>query len=497
MAKEAGMCVFPPRDHVEPSTADPLPRVRRAAIGASSPERRGTALVLSLITVMIIASLGAGLVQLHTAIDRRHEFAIDRKRALYLAEAGLGEAALAVSQGRSGAIASEAVPATYGGGVYWVESDDLPDDRVVLRCTARISTAEFVVRTMIVPNVNPVTRLGLFGTDGVHIGWGSVIDGYHSGRGNFASQVDATLPVTSTGALGLVGSDADIVLSEVRALAGADAVSVETAADASGGWGGMVTAGGGATGGSGGGTGGTGGGTGGTASPDPSTPTHIYGQLRPGTSSAVRSDGNSVIVGTVDPFDAPPVLPEITIPTPSEVLNLDLVISSDQTNIGSNVQTWVQGDITVTTGSTLTIVGPAVLRCGALRVQSRARLVLDDGAGPVHVYATEGLNLVRDSELLTPADEEDSRGTYLFVPGSAAERDRVNLRCSGSFHGAIYAPDDVILIPETLRWLGSAVGRVVATAPGSHLTVDRRLLIRGARVPAVPRQLTGQVVPQG
>ena len=472
---------------------------------------------------MIIASLGAGLVQLHTAIDKRHEFAIDRRRALYLAEAGLAEASFAVSQGRSGVIASALVPAGFGRGVYWVETDDLPGDRLALRCTAQVGTAEFVVRTMIVPNVNPITSLGFFGSDGVNIGWGSVVDGYHSASGDYLSQVDAALPVLSTGDMGLLGSDSDIVLNEtsptdeeflgldttVTALAGASLSGTVTSS--AGAW---ATLAGSTSGGSSGGTGaGAGAGTRSTfvmsAGPSltaftgvvettvPTLPTHVYGRLRPGARSLVRSGGLSVITGDVDPFEAPPTLPEISLPTPTEYLTGSVDITADQTGIGVNVETWVQGDITVGDGATFTIEGPSVIRCETIQLLASSAIEFDDSAGPIHIYATEGFNFRPGSTVNSIASEDVARGTYIFVPGSASESDRITIRSSGTFHGALYAPDDIIRIPQNLHWIGSAVGRVLFTAPGTHITHDRRMTVGGNGTPALPEQASWQVVPLG
>ena len=473
--------------------------------------QRGTALVLSLITVMIIASLGAGLVQLHTAIDKRSEFAIDRRRALYLAEAGLAEASLAVSQGRSGNIASEAVPARFGRGVYWVEADDLPGDRMALRCTAQLGTAEFVVRTMVLPNVNPVTSLGFFGSDGVTVGWGSVIDGYHSGDGSYTSQVDTALPVLSTGEMGLIGSDSDIILkettptdeetlglSDATIVAAGPSLSADTGA---GSWADLA-------GGTDSGTGSTGGlptvggslplaGTAVAASTLPTYPTHIYGRLRPGTRSTVQSGGLSIIDGEIAPFDTPPTLPEITLPTPAEYLSGSISITMDQTNVGANVETWVQENITVTAGAVLTLKGPALLRCQTMNLEQGAILELDDAEGAIHIYASEGFNFRPGTTVRSTSDEAIAHGTYLFVPGAADATDRITIRSQGKFHGALYAPDDILRIPQGLHWIGSAVARVVFAAPGSHLTHDQRVTIGGNGLPAIPRQLSWQVVPMG
>ncbi|MEL6712408.1 MAG: hypothetical protein AAFP86_01460, partial [Planctomycetota bacterium] len=191
----------------------------------------GTALVVSLVAVSVIAGLGAALIQVQSMMTKKQSFSIDRRAALYTAEAGLAEAALAVSQGKSGIIATEDVPARFGRGVYWVESTDLPDDRLALVCTARVGTAEFMLRTVVLPNLNPVSSLGFFGADGVEIGWGTVADGFHSSEGEYSTLLEpgTSVPTTARGAR--IGSNADVFLVETVS---AELVDPRTSAGATG-----------------------------------------------------------------------------------------------------------------------------------------------------------------------------------------------------------------------------------------------------------------------
>ena len=412
------------------------------------PKQRGSALALSLLSVMLIASLGAGLMQLQKSIDRKLDFAVDRRRALYLAEAGIAEAALAVSSGRSGVIGSEAVPASFGKGVFWVDSDDLPDDRIVLRCTARVGHAELVIQSMILPGVNPVTSLGVFGSDGVSIGWGAIVDGYHSGRGDYASQLDPSAAVPSTGQHGLLGSDSDVSLED-------DDLLTEP------------------------------------------TPTHIYGRIRPGHDNHVISSGRPQLHGYVEAYESPPYLPEVSLPNPEEVISDEVIIADSQVDIGMTMATRVIGQVTVELGATLTLQGPKVLRCTALALDHGATLVLDDSRGPIHIYAEEGLDFGTGSIVQSIAPETTSRGTFVLILGSASVSDRVILGCSGTFHGAIYAPDDIVAVPKDLRWIGSIAARRVMVEPGAHITHDRRLALGSDGFPSLPRQLSWQLVPLG
>jgi hypothetical protein len=454
--------------------------------GRTAHGQKGAALVFSLIAVLLISSLGAGLIQLQSMTERRQSFAIDRRKALYLAEAGLGEAALAVSLGKSGIIASEGVPATFGEGVYWVESDDLPDDRMLLTCTAQVASAEIVARTLVAPNVNPVARLGFFGSMGVELGAGTVLDGYHSGRGSYSSQLDKSLSVATTGELGLVGSDHDVTL-----LAAAGKLPAESESGCSeeewkvitgeaGERGELPVAEGSEE-----------------AEAKTSTPTYVFGEVRPGLSGMLESDGSCVVTGGVRPYGAPPLLPEISLPTPAEQIDDDVLVTGLRLGVCSTSQTDVRGTITVATGATLRVDGPAVVVANLLVVESGGALILDDTLGPIQIFLREGMELRSGSSLNSAALDTDARGTRIFVAGTAEPRDRVTLAAAGYFHGLLYAPDDEVCVPASLRWVGGIAARILKTEEEARLTVDRRLAIGGDGLPTLPELLAWQLIPTG
>lgn len=486
--------------------------------------------MVSLIAVSVIAGLGAALIQVQSMMTKKHEFSIDRRRALYVAEAGLAEAALAVSQGKSGIIADENIPARFGAGVYWVESTDLPGDRLALVCTSRVGRAEFMLRTIVVPNLNPVSSLGFFGTDGVEIGWGTIADGYHSAEGEHTAQIDLGLPVPATTGMVRIGSNDDIYLVETvsaeledprestaaasstgSGTGGAGTVGTRgsggstSGSSGSGSWGGIVP-GGSSTGGgsapptgSGGGKSSSGGsGSGGAVTALPGDPTWIIGFLRAGPEGSVRSSGFSMLKGRIRPLRYPRPLPSVQVPPTTEVLLSDQSIKGIADEIGTSLETTVMGRIEVSTGAVLTITGPKVLVADELIVHSGGTLNLEDDSGPIDIYLRSGLDLRSGSNVNSRGLEADSRGTTITmseVPGGA--RGRVTLEATGEYHGILYAPSDAVTIPASLRWKGSAVARLLRTGPGAHISFDQRLSIGGLSVPTLPRLLSWQIVPLG
>lgn len=473
-------------------------------------KRRGTALVISLVAVMVIAGLGAGLVQMQAAITAKHDFSIDRRRALYVAEAGIAEAALAVSQGKSGIIADEDVPATFGGGLFWVETADLPDSRIALICTTRVGCAEFVLRTIVVPNLNPVASLGFFGAESVELGWGTVADGYHSGRGSFASQSRTNGDgIVTTGRSLALGSNGDVLLDESVLEAPMDEPERTTSSEAADTttvleserepvdgttWETLVaseaestlavegpvvsheT---------------------GLGGPPPGDPTRLFGTLKPGPEGYVRSNGFSEVRGSIVPARYPEDLPEITFPTPLETIAGDVIVTGTAAGVGTRVETEVNGDVRVTSGATLTLSGPCVLVANRLVVEDGATLHFDDTSGPIFIYLSDLCDLRPGSSVESLSDHEVARGTSIFLAHAGLPTNRVRVECSGTFHGILYAPGDVIEIPASLRYFGSAVARVLRTERGARLSYDRRLAIGGEGVATLPRILSWQIVPVG
>mgnify|MGYP003333440095 CR=1 FL=1 len=129
--------------------------------------RRGGALAASLFVAILLAGLGAGLVQLQTSVTQRHLASIDRARALYIAEAGLAEATHALAQGRSGVIAAADAPARHGSGLYWVEAHEAGEGQLRLVSTGVVGRSSSSVEAVVDPAVNVLGAAGFFGEEEV------------------------------------------------------------------------------------------------------------------------------------------------------------------------------------------------------------------------------------------------------------------------------------------------------------------------------------------
>ncbi|MCP4212983.1 MAG: hypothetical protein GY764_16115, partial [Halieaceae bacterium] len=86
--------------------------------------KRGSAIVVALITVAAVGALGAAFLRVSSADHLRQSEENENLRAFYLAEAGLAESFNAIRMGRTGEIGSEANPAGYGDGLLWVTATE-------------------------------------------------------------------------------------------------------------------------------------------------------------------------------------------------------------------------------------------------------------------------------------------------------------------------------------------------------------------------------------
>src|SRR5262245_39371618 len=115
----------------------------RATGGAA--RRRGSALVLSLVAVGTVVVLAASFTQFASAVGNRQTQSLHKKRAFYMAEAGLAESFSAFSCGRSGNVGTEEAPAKLGDGLFWVEATELVPGIVKLESTGMVGTGRAVL----------------------------------------------------------------------------------------------------------------------------------------------------------------------------------------------------------------------------------------------------------------------------------------------------------------------------------------------------------------
>lgn len=418
--------------------------------------KRGGALVVSMVFVTLVAGMGVCMVQMHTAQSRRQEVSLDRKRAIYIAEAGLAEAFLSVAQGKSGNIASADEPAIVGDGLYWVEAEQLEESKVSLVSTGLSGRGRFSINTVLQRQNDPVASLGVFAESDVTVGKDSILDGYHSGKGSFDSQVNPDLGIESTGRGARVQSGEDVIL-EGAATGGRQVVGV-------------------------GGEGITG--------------TTVYGSVTPGPNGAVSTGSGVTITGPTAPSESSPALSEIDVPD----LNAGSIPDfGRKDSVIIEAGDYDYGSLSVPADKNLTIVGPSTIVTDQLLIADGGTLTINNERGLVKVYVTERLQFASGSTLVNVAEDPTrfvlmvAADEWLDFDGDMVADNPVEFMPDGKFYGYVFAPTvDFDLTAET-HLIGGVAANTVTLAEGSRMTYDFALAATQVAVAGLPMQVAWTV----
>src|SRR5207249_1042936 len=113
--------------------------------------------------------------------------AVNKKRAFYVAEGGLAEAFAGVTCGKSGNVGTKAAPAALGDGLFWVEATELQTNQIKLESTGMVGSGRAVLALVVERGDKSAAALGMFSTGKVTLTSGSLVDGYDSSQGSYAS----------------------------------------------------------------------------------------------------------------------------------------------------------------------------------------------------------------------------------------------------------------------------------------------------------------------
>ena len=97
---------------------------------------------MALVVVATVTVFAAGFLQFTALRARGQSLALDRKRAFYLAEAGLAESYAGLRIGKTGVVGTQADPAAFGAGLFWVEATELSEDILSLDSTGMVGRAQ-------------------------------------------------------------------------------------------------------------------------------------------------------------------------------------------------------------------------------------------------------------------------------------------------------------------------------------------------------------------
>ncbi len=448
--------------------------------GLRSNRESGGALALALLAVTTVTMAGASFLQMSAATTRRQVAAIDNKRAFYLAEAGLAEAYAGLKVGKTGNVGTEAAPAKFGEGLYWVEAEDTPEGLIQLTCTGLAGSGRVELSFYVQPGEPSAAQLGIFSRNPLVVQAGTEIDGYDSvegysgggtggaggasGGARGGGQISVSGGTGGSGGGGLLFSTAEVDVRDSRAgfgLEPPDGVDIEIAPGRIGSDGAITVIG------------------------SAGAPTTLSADVVCGPGQAVTEVGATTIEGATDPNTEYSEFPVVELPAivaePAGIehgLATPFVIPSGRMNYPH---------LRVLNGAEVVVQGPATLLLGELDVQSGGELTLDTSAGPIDVYVDGTLEF--DAGSAVSLVGTDPNMLRIQVAGT----DAATLAGTGDFYGYVYAPDATVQLAASLEFFGSLVADQLVLDPGVQAHFDQALAENAVKA-ALPKQLSWSIV---
>ena len=319
-----------------------------------------------------------------------------------------------MTRGNLGSIGSEAAPAQLGNASYWVDLENLGTRVYSLKSTGLDSIARERLELVMREIPDGFFRYAVFGAQGVLMRPESFVDSYDSELGSYASQYDGSLGYADEA--GNVGSNEDIIVA---------------------------------------------------------TNAEIHGNATPGPDGIVDlSAPQSYVSGSTEPAKEIINLPAINVPP---------IPSAGPWSLKSKSATLPSGDyhyssLDLSSGASLTIVGPARVVLDNFQLRSNTTLSVDTSAGPVQIFATGNLQLESNSNLVTNSSRPRDMAFFISADDSKKPTPIVDFSAQSNYVGLIYAPSAEVSFSANFAVYGSVMGREVTMGANSAVHYDSSLL---------------------
>ena len=382
---------------------------------------RGSAIVtVTIVLAVALIALAAFLQIVGSSHDRQIQQR-DDLRKMYVAEAGLNEAYLAVEVSpveervAAGTLGTEAEPRDLGNVDYWVEAEHLGMRVYALRGTSRDQLASERLELVVREIPDGFFRYAVFGDEGVTIETSAFVDSYDSTIGTYEDQYDGN--TGHAGENGNVGSNVDIRLR---------------------------------------------------------TNTEIYGNANPGPDHQVIELGpNVTVTGSTQP--ATELVPMPPIDVPSVPTSGTAVVRRTRLVLGPGDSHYTR--LETSTGGSIQIRGPARVVLDSFQLASGTDLILDTAGGPVEIYGTGDFVMRANSRLVTESGRPQDSAIFLTSNNiDGTPRHTVDLSANSDYVGLIYAPNARIGIHAMFHIYGSVIARAVTLGSNSAIHYDVSLL---------------------
>jgi hypothetical protein len=133
-----------------------------SSYSCSRRSRRGSAFLVSLIAIMVIASMSTAMLMVGSGRQRERSGSIESTKALYVAEAGMSETILRVADGDLNGVGGPDAPVAFAGGDYWTSVVDNGDDTATVTAVGSFAGETRATQVTMVRSADGVFASALF-----------------------------------------------------------------------------------------------------------------------------------------------------------------------------------------------------------------------------------------------------------------------------------------------------------------------------------------------
>jgi hypothetical protein len=391
---------------------------RRSARRAA---RRGTALVMALISIGALSTMSLALLTVSVASTREQRSSKERIHTSYIAEAGLTSAVVDLQTGGTGILGSQQAVQPLGSGGYWVVREDEPLAQIVtLTSTAVEDRAGSRIELTLHWEINSIWWWAAFGDESTKLSSQAMVDSYDSTLGTYASQADNFQ-------YGIAYADVE------GAVASNGSISLDQNA-------------------------------------------HVFGDASCGPEGTTQVLNPATVSGSTTPAPEAVDLPPIVVPTYPLAGNLTV-----NTTAVLGAGNYHYNDLLLRTGAQLTVFGPANIVLTNFTMRSNAKFLVDATAGPVRIWVYDDFTmssntLLASTDFKASAVEINLLSDNVIDPNTIVDLDVIALNSGSMLYGTIYAPNAAIEIDSDFQLYGAMVARTIDLASNCRIHYDAALV---------------------
>jgi hypothetical protein len=379
----------------------------------TSGPSRGVALVTVLITLTSLLVLLAVFQQTSVRVATEERTHVDDRRAFYLAETALSEAMIAVRAKGTGAIASQADPAYFGGGVLWVEAFPVGGtNQTRLVATAMCGGGRAALEAVVSMAPEAALFQGVLNSrETLTLNSGVMVDSYASKDGAYAAQV-----ANNHNGIAYAKPNGDVLSNQ----------NIVLNANAS-----------------------------------------VFGDATPGPGHAVSFATGSYVSGSTasspEPFAFPPV---VIPPIPID----DNLILADGASVTLPPGAYGYDQLRIGKSAKVVVQGPATIVCSDFVGGKSGRLEIDASGGPVSIYVDDSYTH------LSGFEAQPASGSPMALAFLIEGTQDISFPASAKIRGGYYAPNSNVTFTSSNEIWGAFACNRIDMSASTRFHFDESLL---------------------